>query len=536
MLRMDSMVWVPRADLGKFNLNAEDLKLHYRTGFGTSEREEILKIYASGETKVGIPRAYFFKRARLGDQWSSVVEDCRFEGEPVELHMKGELRPEQQPLAEEFLAKLKSSPHNGGIFQAVCGFGKTVVALWLLTKLGRKALVVVHTSRLLDQWIERVEEYLGFTPGVICQDRFEDDPPIVIAMLQTLECRKFPREKFREFGVVVIDETHRLAAVTWSEVVKTLPSKVRIGLTATPRRADKLDPVFFFHIGPVVAKTEKREMQPKIYFLPTKCGTTVPFLRNGKVNRARALNMLARDPKRNAIIVSEVVKAVSSDRKIMVLSDRIDQLYRVRAMLKNQVPDEKIGWVIGAHWNNVDPDDPPEDLVRPDSPASTAVLRAVKRVLEGYAPYEKVRVGPGWIGITGGESLPVEEFEKIKGVTRVEEQDGFLYVFCSKRTNGTRKLTPEELDRNQKRQVILASYGLAAEGLDVPDLDVLFLATPRTDVEQPVGRTLRIVPGKKQPIVVDLVDAHQYYQRLRGKRLRQYTYLKYEVAEVGHGR
>jgi superfamily II DNA or RNA helicase len=55
-------------------------------------------------------------------------------------------------------------------------------------------------------------------------------------------------------------------------------------------------------------------------------------------------------------------------------------------------------------------------------------------------------------------------------------------------------------------QVIFATAQFAAEGLDVPALDTLFLVSPISDVEQAVGRILRPYEGKKGPIVVDFRD------------------------------
>jgi len=47
---------------------------------------------------------------------------------------------------------------------------------------------------------------------------------------------------------------------------------------------------------------------------------------------------------------------------------------------------------------------------------------------------------------------------------------------------------------------------MAKEGLDIPRLDTLFLATPRAEVLQAVGRILRPHPDKEPPVVIDLVD------------------------------
>jgi superfamily II DNA or RNA helicase len=53
---------------------------------------------------------------------------------------------------------------------------------------------------------------------------------------------------------------------------------------------------------------------------------------------------------------------------------------------------------------------------------------------------------------------------------------------------------------------VLATSQYAKEGLDIPALDTLFLATPMGDVEQAVGRILRPFEGKKDPVVVDFRD------------------------------
>lgn len=63
-----------------------------------------------------------------------------------------------------------------------------------------------------------------------------------------------------------------------------------------------------------------------------------------------------------------------------------------------------------------------------------------------------------------------------------------------------------DLDIAATKKLIFGTYQMAQEGLDIPDLDTLFLATPRVDVEQSVGRILREQSGKKEPVVVDFVD------------------------------
>jgi len=75
----------------------------------------------------------------------------------------------------------------------------------------------------------------------------------------------------------------------------------------------------------------------------------------------------------------------------------------------------------------------------------------------------------------------------------------------------------EQLKVAAKARVIFATWQFAAEGLDIPALDTLFMATPMSDVEQAVGRILRPHEGKKDPVVVDLRDDHVSMFRNMGK-------------------
>jgi hypothetical protein len=67
------------------------------------------------------------------------------------------------------------------------------------------------------------------------------------------------------------------------------------------------------------------------------------------------------------------------------------------------------------------------------------------------------------------------------------------------------------------KNIIIGTYQASGEGFDVPELDTLILASPKSDVEQAVGRILR-QKNKNEPIVIDIVDSFsifkgQYYKR-----------------------
>jgi superfamily II DNA or RNA helicase len=77
--------------------------------------------------------------------------------------------------------------------------------------------------------------------------------------------------------------------------------------------------------------------------------------------------------------------------------------------------------------------------------------------------------------------------------------------------------------------VILSTYHYASEGIDIPRLDTLFLATPRGTIEQSVGRILRPFPGKKKPLVIDIKDPFSMFEGMSWKRHRYYRSQNYNV-------
>ena len=89
-----------------------------------------------------------------------------------------------------------------------------------------------------------------------------------------------------------------------------------------------------------------------------------------------------------------------------------------------------------------------------------------------------------------------------------------------------------ELSHTKKRRVVLGTYKMCSTGTDVPAWDTLVMATPRADVKQSVGRVLRFAEGKKQPVILDLVDRDAIFQGFHLSRLKQYYSLKAEVVKV----
>lgn len=84
-----------------------------------------------------------------------------------------------------------------------------------------------------------------------------------------------------------------------------------------------------------------------------------------------------------------------------------------------------------------------------------------------------------------------------------------------------------ELKKSETCKIIIATYAMAAEALDIKTLSTLILATPRTDITQAVGRILRV--KHERPLVIDIIDTHDVFKQQWQKRKKFYLSNKYTI-------
>tara|TARA_B110000003_G_scaffold73460_1_gene74838 strand:+ start:7127 stop:8590 length:1464 start_codon:yes stop_codon:yes gene_type:complete len=85
----------------------------------------------------------------------------------------------------------------------------------------------------------------------------------------------------------------------------------------------------------------------------------------------------------------------------------------------------------------------------------------------------------------------------------------------------------EALKESEEKQIIIATYSMASEALDIKSLTTLVMATPKTDVTQSIGRILRTKHSK--PLVVDVTDQHDVFKRQCNKRIKYYHKQGYKI-------
>ena len=86
------------------------------------------------------------------------------------------------------------------------------------------------------------------------------------------------------------------------------------------------------------------------------------------------------------------------------------------------------------------------------------------------------------------------------------------------------------LKESESKNIIIATYSMASEALDIKTLTTLMMATPKTDVVQSVGRILRT--KHSQPVVIDIVDKHELFKRQWAKRKTYYHKQNYEIQKT----
>ena len=82
-------------------------------------------------------------------------------------------------------------------------------------------------------------------------------------------------------------------------------------------------------------------------------------------------------------------------------------------------------------------------------------------------------------------------------------------------------MKPEDLRESQEKSIILATYSMASEGMDIPKLNTVILASPKSDVEQSVGRIFRQkeCDRKFHPLIIDIQDKYSMFDKQSEKRI-----------------
>jgi len=289
------------------------------------------KIYLENDDKFCIPKFY-----GLSNFGKPKIEDF-LKGIDISLNFTGSLRDYQLDVINTVVPKIKNQ--EGGTISLPPGRGKTVIACKLISELKKKTLVIVHKTFLLNQWKNRIEQFLPDARVGIVQGKIidVDDKDIVIGMLQSLSLKDdYPDDLFDDIGTIIFDECHHLSAEKFSQILRRLSVPYMIGLSGTPFRNDKLEKVFEYYIGKMLYYEKpqiNQDILVNIYRFKMK-HERFKVVINKYTKEAQISTMVSNMVElveRNTFIVN-LIKNCREDinRKILVLSDRLDHLSYVK--------------------------------------------------------------------------------------------------------------------------------------------------------------------------------------------------------------
>lgn len=163
-----------------------------------------------------------------------------------------DLREDQKSAAENYIEKNKDPYHLYGCIQMPTGKGKSILGLYLAHHYKTRTLIVVHKDDLVTGWKKDIKLCFGgkVKEGLIKAKSKKIGTFLTIATIQTLN--KLSQEElyklYSHFGFVILDEMHHCPANTFG-IISNFNSRYRLGLTATPERADGLGKVMSFYFG-----------------------------------------------------------------------------------------------------------------------------------------------------------------------------------------------------------------------------------------------------------------------------------------------
>lgn len=340
---------------------------------------------------------------------------------------------------------------KNGILVAPCGSGKTNMGMEIIACIGGRALWLTHTQDLLNQSYSRAKDVLDTlaTYGKITAGKVDIGDGITFATVQTLS--KLDLSEYRDvWDVIIVDECQHCCGTPtkvtqFYKVISSLSARYKIGLTATPKRADGLEQSMFALLGGIICEISRDDVKSTtcpIEVIPTETHYQPNYdnvlMGDGTINYARLVDDLIHNDDRFKFVLTSI-EQLPANQPVLVLANRIEY------------------------------------------------LRKLNKHYFGRSNF---------LSAMGSSKSAKEE-----------------------RKRALKALNDGDID------CLFASYQLAKEGLDIPNLRFVVFATPEKDettVIQSVGRVGRKADGKDHGTVIDLIDDFGMYRGWAKKRQSYY--------------
>lgn len=258
------------------------------------------------------------------------VIDSTSNGEGIHVEFLGKLSMQQDQVLETLLK------YEQGTLVATTGFGKTVVATALIAKRNVNTLIIVHRKQLMDQWVEKLVAFLNVSPediGRIGGGKNRITGKIDVTTIQSLTHGGQLKSFITQYGQVIVDECHSIAAFTFERVLKQIRTKYVLGLTATPKRRDGLDPIVTMQCGPIRYTIDAKSqalVRPFVHVLMKRA----TIFKTTATKKHVIFDEMTVDVARNELIFNDVLNALEEGRSPIILTERVAHVKLLAEMLQ----------------------------------------------------------------------------------------------------------------------------------------------------------------------------------------------------------
>lgn len=265
-----------------------------------------------------------------------IIKDKREKGIETEYSFIGKLNKKQENAMNELIT------HETGVLCATTGFGKTVIGANIISKLKTNTLVIVNRNNLLEQWKERLSYFLDTNKKEIGQcgaSKEKLNGKLDVASFQALFKKDNIEEIVKNYGLVIVDECHHVAAFSFEKVLKAIRSKYVYGLTATPTRKDGWHKIIYMQCGDIRVRVsnkelkQNKEMEHTVIVKKTNY-KYIPTEERDKIQISEILSDMCHNVFRNSLIIEDIGKCISEGRIPIVLTERVEHLNILREQLE----------------------------------------------------------------------------------------------------------------------------------------------------------------------------------------------------------
>ena len=298
-------------------------------GKSTHEIKRFFNLIQESGSDLIIPRGFIGRIIKFCKE-SKIDIDLKDEREKLqEIKITSNIRL----YAHQIIAFEAACKKDFGVIVAPPGTGKTIIGLKIIAEKRQPALILVHRKQLADQWIERIQAFLGIPKheiGLIAQGKIKPGKVITVAMIQSLGKvieKNDSSELLKSFGTIIVDECHHIPAESYSRIISKIFSYYIYGLTATPFRKYNDGNLIFAYLGEIISEIKSQEIanQKNATIIIRNTNLDVPF--DSKTDRFETLSkILIHDSSRNKIILDDVIMEVNTGKRAVIITERKEHI------------------------------------------------------------------------------------------------------------------------------------------------------------------------------------------------------------------